>query len=120
MRILRFSVPNTLAPLPDYPQTVPPSWHKHNTVQRARCTSSGPHGILPLVISQYMTCVDLPAPDTGANSTSLSTLRGIVTNALHGHNPLTMRSSLTWSWDEDGNNLGRYWWFGVTGILKGA
>jgi len=56
--------------------------------------------------------------NTGANSTLLSTLHGIVTNSPHGCNSLTTRSSLTWSRDEERNNLGRYWWFGVTGILK--
>jgi len=91
-----------------------------NTVQRDRRGSGGPRGILPLVISQYMACGGLPTPNTGANPTSLSTLRGIVTNSSHGHNSLTTWPSLTWSRDEDRNNLGRYWWFGVAGILKGA
>jgi len=100
------------------PPTVPPSWY--SATQRARRASSGPHDTLPPVVPQYMTCGNLPAPDTGANLTSLSTLHGIIINSLHGCNPLTTWSSLTWSWDKDRNNLGRYWWFGVTGILNGA
>ena len=77
------------------------------TLSSKLATSSGPRGILPLVVSQYMTCVNLPAPNTGANSASLSTLRGIVTNSLHGRNPLTTRSSLTWVLGRGREQLGK-------------